>query len=301
MLPLVDAYLDHLRAEKNYSANTLLGYGDDLEQFNAFLERHFERGKVELLRVDRLTIRLFLGELLERGLSRRSVARKLAAVRSFYKYLVKKNAVASNPAVNILSPRIERRLPTYLDESSVAALMDEPSPDTAEGLRDRAMLELFYGCGLRLSELTSLDLGNIDDVGNTVKVTGKGRKQRIVPLGSKAKAALKAYLKRRGEFISPGTRSEDREALFFAATGRRMYAKSAYLIVRKYMEKVSELEKKSPHILRHTFATHLLNRGADVRAVKELLGHESLSTTQLYTHVTVERLKRIYKQAHPKA
>ena len=297
----VGMYLAYLRKERNYSPNTALAYEDDLNQFGDFLERHFADTSFHLSRIDRLTVRLFLGDLLEQGKSKRSVARKLAAVRSFFKFLLRKKILSVNPALNILSPRLEKRLPTFLDEASVNAMMELPEGSSSVGLRDRAILELFYGCGLRLSELISLDVRSIDLHADTVRVVGKGRKQRIVPLGRKAKEAVRSYLRKRGEFIAMQTGDGERDALFFSMGGRRLYAKGAYLVVKKYMNAVSELEKKSPHVLRHTFATHLLNRGADIRAVKELLGHESLSTTQLYTHVTVERLKRIYRQAHPKA
>ena len=179
--------------------------------------------------------------------------------------------------------------------------MSLPEISTVTGMRDRAVLELLYGTGIRVSELVHLDLDDLDLRNGTIKVLGKGSKHRIVPVGSKAREALQAYIPSRARLLSGQTSDDDRRAIFLSPHGRRIYPKSVYLIVRKYIGAVSELAKKSPHVLRHTFATHLLNRGADLRAVKELLGHESLSTTQLYTHVTVDRLKRIYKQAHPKA
>lgn len=179
--------------------------------------------------------------------------------------------------------------------------MEAPDGTTPEGLRDRALLELLYGTGIRLSELVQLELADVDFYNDTLKVLGKGRKHRIVPLGRKAKEALKKYLARRHELLNAPQAGGDEGGIFISVRGSRMTSRTVYRVVHRWIGTVSEIEKRSPHVLRHTFATHLLNRGADLRAVKELLGHESLSTTQLYTHVTVDRLKRIYKQAHPKA
>ena len=301
MTEQINTYLGYLKRERNYSQHTITAYQGDLAQFNEFLLRHFSGRTYNLSEVDQLTIRLFLGDLLEQGKSKKSVARKLAAVRSFYKFLLKKNFIRHNSVLNIVTPRLPKKLPIFLDEGSVNEMMNLPDVSTLQGLQDKAMLELFYGCGLRLSELISLNINDVDFKNDTVKVMGKGSKQRIVPLGRKAKESIKNHFVGREGLFSVRTQNGDRSAIFLSARGQRMYPKGAYLIVNKYIRLVSELEKKSPHVLRHTFATHLLNRGADLRAVKELLGHESLSTTQLYTHVTVDRLKRIYKQAHPKA
>jgi len=292
MRGLREGFLDYLRRERNYSPNTVLAYDDDLSQFDAFLRKHFSREHVEASAVDQLTIRLFLGDLLEAGMGRRSSARKLAAVRSFFRFLLRRKVLTSNPALNVVTPKLPRRLPVVLDEQSVARIMEAPDPRTPEGLRDRAILEMLYGTGIRLSELIGLNRESVDLRNDTVKVLGKGNKQRLVPLGRKAKDALLRYLRMR----------DSREpALFLSSRGKRLYPKGVYLIVTKHIRTVSEIEKKSPHVLRHTFATHLLSRGADLQAVRELLGHASLSTTQLYTHVTVDRLKRIYNQAHPRS
>ena len=292
MRGLIEGFLDYLRRERNYSPNTVLAYDDDLSQFDAFLRKHFSREHVEASAVDQLTIRLFLGDLLEAGMGRRSSARKLAAVRSFFRFLLRRKVLTSNPALNVVTPKLPRRLPVVLDEQSVARIMEAPDPRTPEGLRDRAILEMLYGTGIRLSELIGLNRESVDLRNDTVKVLGKGNKQRLVPLGRKAKDALLRYLRMR----------DSREpALFLSSRGKRLYPKGVYLIVTKHIRTVSEIEKKSPHVLRHTFATHLLSRGADLQAVRELLGHASLSTTQLYTHVTVDRLKRIYNQAHPRS
>jgi integrase/recombinase XerC len=301
MVDHVRTYLDHLDAQRNYSPHTIAAYDVDLHQFAGFLQQHFERKVVPWSKVDHLTIRLFLGELLDRRMNKRSVARKLAAVRSFLKYLVKADVIPTNPGLRVVSPKLSKTLPAFLDEGVIDRLMNLPDSSSVHGLRDKAILEVFYSTGIRLSELIALDLGALDFRNETVKVLGKGSKQRIVPFGRKANQALRAYLDRRTELLTDETPVRDREAVFLSSRGHRLYPKGVYLIVNRYISQVAEIERRSPHVLRHTFATHLLNRGADLRAVKELLGHESLSTTQLYTHVTIGRLKTIYANAHPKA
>lgn len=301
MIEHIKKYLKYLLTEKNYSPHTISSYEDDLINFNDFLDRHFSRSTYLVSEIDHLTIRLFLGDLLEQGKSKRTVARKLAALRSFFKYLVKQKVIRNNVSLNITIPKLAKILPLFLDEHSVAQMMNIPDSSTVEGIRDRAILELFYSTGMRLNELISLNLYDIDFWNNTVKVMGKGRKERIIPVGKISMRALENYMGIRKKLISANTQLNDQNILFLSNRGKRLYPKGVYLIVKNNIEKVSEIEKKSPHILRHTFATHLLNRGADLRAVKELLGHENLSTTQLYTHVTIDKLKRIYKQAHPKA
>jgi tyrosine recombinase XerC len=297
----IRVYLDALRNERHSSVHTVAAYAEDLRQFNEFLERHFSDTAYPLSAIDQLTIRLFLGDLLDRGLTKKSVARKLAAVRSFLKFCAKREIIPGNPAINIVTPKLPRTLPTFLDEPAMERMMELPDCSSVEGLRDRALLELLYSTGIRVGELVGLNLEDIDLNGEVVKVLGKGRKERIVPLGRKAKEALRQYFRQRPALLAKRKGGGEERAAFLSARGLRIYPKGAHLIVSRYIGAVSDIEKKSPHVLRHTFATHLLNRGADLRAVKELLGHESLSTTQLYTHVTVDRLKRIYEQAHPKA
>lgn len=301
MIKHIQAYLNVISTERNYSVHTVIAYREDLGQFHEFLTRHFSGPSYSPKSIDQVTIRLFLGDLLDRGISKTSVARKLASVRSFMKFLVKQKILSLNPGINVVTPKLAKKLPVFLDEPAIERMMNLPDCSHVEGLRDRALLELLYGTGIRVSEMLQLNISDIDLSADVVKVLGKGRKHRIVPLGRKAKEALKQYLHRRTDLVSDRTGALGREAIFLSERGLRMYPKGAHRIVSRYIGAVSDIEKKSPHVLRHTFATHLLNRGADLRAVKELLGHESLSTTQLYTHVTVDRLKRIYEQAHPKA
>jgi integrase/recombinase XerC len=294
----VRKFLRYLAQERNYSGNTVASYEDDLRQFADFLRRRGSSRTVPLKSVDHIVIREFLGDLIEQGFSKRSIARKLACVKSFFKYLLKTHVVESNPTTIVISPKLDTRLPQFLDEEAVTRLMEQPDSTQPEGARDAAILELFYSTGIRLGEMLGLRVGDVDEGNGTIKVTGKGRKQRIVPFGSHALKALRRYMARREEFSKRGERTD---RLFLTVRGKPMNPKGVNLLMNKYIAQVSEIEKKSPHVLRHTFATHLLNRGADLQAVKELLGHESLSTTQIYTHVSVDRLIRIYTQAHPKA
>jgi integrase/recombinase XerC len=301
MIKNIKAYLDYLKFEKNYSPNTILSYEDDLLQLDRFFSKHFNTINYSLSEVDNVTIRFFLGDLIEIGLTKKSVVRKLAAVRSFYKYLIRYKLVSSNPTLNIVTPKVPKKLPSFLDEASMAKMMELPETTGIEGLRDKAVLEILYSTGIRMNELIQLSVTNIDWANETIRVIGKGNKTRIIPFGREAKVALKKYLEHRQEIFSNKTNAEFKKYVFLSNRGLQLYPKGVYNIVSYYINKVSDVEKKSPHVIRHTFATHLLNRGADLRAVKELLGHESLSTTQIYTHVTAERLKRIYEQAHPKA
>ncbi len=298
-------FLTYLREERNYSPHTLAAYEDDLNDFQSFLEKLGEGGTPALRAVDRDTIRMFLGELLEQGFSRPSVARKLACLKSFFKYLHRTGILRVNPASLVSTPKLPRRVPQVLGEDVVRKLLEQPDLRTCDGIRDAAILEVLYSTGIRLGELLGLTEADFHPGQQTLKVTGKGRKQRIVPVGRPACQALRAYLAVRPELLMrrQGMRGgkELPEELFLSARGKAMSPKGVNLLMNRYLARVSEIEKKSPHVLRHSCATHLLNRGADLQAVRELLGHESLSTTQMYTHVSVERLKQIYARAHPRA
>jgi tyrosine recombinase XerC len=295
------AFLSYLQSQRNYSPHTLAAYEDDLRQFFLFLARHYSDQPFTFDDVDQVTIRLFLGDCLEQGFARTSIARKLACVKSFFRHLHRTGGVKRNPATNVASPKLEKRLPMYLDEECVNALLMGPDRSTVLGKRDAAILESFYGTGVRLSELINLTPADIDFHANTLKITGKGSKDRIVPFGRPAREALQHYLECRSELVRRTPGEEVPHVVFLTVRGKKLNPKGVNVLMNEYIGRVSEIAKKSPHVLRHTFATHMLNRGADLRAVKELLGHESLSTTQIYTHVSVDRLKKIYTQAHPKA
>jgi integrase/recombinase XerC len=295
---LVRSFLEYLEIEKNYSSHTIESYQNDLNAFVEFIATENIREPKE---VDKGILRGFLAHLIDEGYSKKSLARKIACLRSFFKFLKHKKFTESNPVLNIRTPKLDKRLPGFLDESAMQRLLDLPDRTTVEGLRDAAILEVFYSTGIRLSELMNLNIEDIDRHARLIKVTGKGRKQRIIPIGEKAIRSVDEYLQPREHRPVRPSASADAQAVFLTDGGKRMYPQIVGNIVKRYIGKVSELEKKSPHVLRHTFATHLLNRGADLKAVKELLGHESLSTTQIYTHVTTERLKKVYHQSHPKA
>lgn len=292
------SYLQYLEQERNYSPHTIESYAIDLGQFLEFLGAE----RIEsLAAVDRNTLRSYLGAKLDEGFSRRSIARKVASLRSFFKYLVRKNIVDANPTLTLMSPAREKRLPEILDEAAVARLLDVPDTSTLEGKRDKAVLELFYSSGIRLSELIGLNVDEVNLSSGTMKVRGKGRKERIIPVGRKAVEALRTYLSERNSQTHQNGSYNKEAPLFALKNGKRMYASAVARMVKRTITAVSEIEKKSPHVLRHTFATHLLNRGADLRAVKEFLGHESLSTTQVYTHISTDRLRKVYQRSHPKA
>jgi tyrosine recombinase XerC len=295
---LIRSFLEYLETERNYSSHTIESYRNDLVAFSKFAS---SEEIDDASRIDKNILRKFFAHLFDEGYSKKSIARKIASLRSFFKFLNRKQIVQSNPVLNIATPKLDQRLPGFLDESTMQKLLDLPDRSTVEGLRDAAILEVFYSTGIRLSELVNLNTGDVDHVGRLIKVTGKGRKQRIIPIGDKAIRAIDDYLKARYHDKDRPGEQENGHAIFLSAGHKRIYPQMVGSIVKKYIGKVSELEKQSPHVLRHTFATHLLNRGADLKAVKDLLGHESLSTTQIYTHVTTERIKKVYNQSHPKA
>ena len=302
----VQRYLHHLADGRQLSPHTLQAYRRDLAEFVAFLDRHLGSTDWRWEGIDRLALRAFLGHLARRGLARRSIARKLSAVRTFFRWLHREEIVEANPARVVRTPRAERRLPGWLTRSQIQQLFTlaevRAAENTFRGARDLAMLETFYSSGLRLSELQGLNLDDLDLVADQVKVRGKGRKERIVPLGGAAVRALRRYELRRAEVLAgQGGRAPDRRAVFLSERGRRLSTRQLQNIVRGLLDRVAEAGQVSTHSLRHSFATHLLDAGADLMAVKELLGHASLSTTRIYTHTSKERLKRVYDQAHPRA
>lgn len=301
----VAGFLEFAEKERQYSPNTVKAYGRDLTRFTAFCDAHYGgEGAWSWDTVDRTGVRGFLGELQRSGLAKRSASRALSSVRSFYRYLQLNELVSGNIAKAARVPRIDKRLPTPLGRRQMDDLFDlaeaRASEDDFVALRDLAMLELFYATGMRLAELSGLDLDRLDLLGDQVKVVGKGRKERIVPLGSKASRALRRYLPVRDHAVAEQGAGGRQRAVFVGRTGRRLTARTVQRRMQALFVAVGE-DDASVHSLRHTFATHLLDAGADLRAVQELLGHASLSTTQIYTHTSVERLKKVYREAHPRA
>ena len=283
------AFLRHLAVERNASTHTLRSYRNDLDDFQRFLKGHHADG---LAAADARAVRAWLAALHARGLAPASVGRKLAALRSCFRFLVRRGAMAANPAREVRGPRQPRKLVSFLPLDEAADLVDGRAVSGVWRARDVAILELLYATGVRVSELAGLDLDAVDRTERTVRVLGKGRKERIVPYGAKAAQALEAWIERRGEQAGP---------VFTSPRGRRLGARAVHTIVRRAARAAGIVRRVSPHTLRHTFATHLLDKGADLRMIQELLGHSRLSTTQRYTHVASEQLARVYDQAHPRA
>jgi integrase/recombinase XerC len=296
-------FLRHLKDERQLSPHTVAAYEKDLDDLAAFLTDYNGSSGWSWKEVDRLTLRSFMGWCQRKGLARRTVARKLSAVRAFFRFLHLEERLPSNPARTVRTGRAEKRLPGHLRRDGVQAIFQgaevRAAENTAAGTRNLVILELLYGSGLRLSELHALDLGDVDLVTERVKVTGKGRKERIVPLTRSSVRAVRRWEPRRAEL--PERPGPDRDALLLNPRGGRLSRRSIQRIVRAELERAAEGEGLSVHSLRHSFATHLLDGGADLMAVKELLGHVSLSTTRIYTHTSKERLKAVYDKAHPRS
>lgn len=303
MKTAIAKYIRYLKVERNASGHTIASYKVDLFQFLSFVAEHFDMDEpdVNLQSIDRLIIRLWLGELSDAGLTRSTIARKVAAVRSFFKYCFKRELVEQNPAHLLIVPKKEKTLPKTATVDDLNRMMELIQGDSAESIQDRAMLELFYGTGIRLSELVQLNLDDINPELKQIKVLGKGAKQRIVPMGSQALSAMNKHLETRTLLYGSRTDTDAHKAVFLAAGGQRIYSRAVQRKVKDYLMRTSEVTQKSPHVLRHSFATHLLDKGADIRVIKELLGHANLAATQVYTHTSVERLKSVYELAHPRA
>ncbi len=295
-------FTQYLAYEKHFSPHTIKAYHQDLEQFSIYLKEQFE--VEELGPVSHQMIRSWLVELMNNGVGARSVARKLSSLKTFYKFLQKEGLVQSNPLAKVQAPKMEKRLPVFVEEKPMQQLLDGQRgmngeaiifEDTYEGKRNRLMILLFYTAGIRLSELIGLGHSDIDFYKGTVKVLGKRNKERIIPVTKELITELETYI----AFKQREGVSEER--LFVTEKGQPLYPKLVYNTVKEYLGKVTSIEKRSPHVLRHTFATHLLNHGADLNAIKELLGHANLAATQVYTHNSIDRLKHIYKNKHPRA
>jgi integrase/recombinase XerC len=298
-------FLTHLAKERDVSPNTVKAYTRDLHELCEFLAGYYGTASWSWQGVDRLAMRGFLGRLARRGLSKRSMTRTLSAVRSFYRYLHRNELVDANPARAVGAPRLDRHLPGYLDRAQMDLIFQTAEVRAWEwkfvDVRNLAILELFYSTGMRLSELQGLGRADLDLVSQQAKVRGKGRKERIVPIGDAATLALRNYEAKRDQLIVAVGPGADRMAVFLGRTGRRIGVRAVQKAVTAFLREVDEEAGLTVHSLRHTFATHLLDAGADLRAVQELLGHASISTTQIYTHTSVERLKQVYRKAHPRA
>lgn len=283
----IEKFLRYLELEKGASPHTILNYKLDLFDFKNFLGDAWD-----IQKIDYLAIRRYLAALKTKNLFQRTISRKLSCLRSFFRFLSREGLLKNNPAVSILSPKSEKHLPQFLSEEEMIKLLQAPQGDDLLVLRDRAILETFYSTGMRISEVAGLDIPDIDFIGSVVKVFGKGKKERLVPIGNQALKVIKKYLDKR---------KTQNQAVFLNKNAGRITSRGIRDIVAKYIHKLSLKNGLSPHSIRHSFATHLLDRGADLRSVQELLGHSNLSTTQIYTHLTTDRLKKVYEKAHPRA
>ena len=292
MQQYIDKFTRYLEIEKNSSTHTVTNYKVDLRGFMDFL------GGNDISNIDYLLLRRYLAHLKSVQYDKRSVARKLACLRSFFKFLCRDGYLKTNPAAGLSTPKLDKKLPFFLDVNQTSRVLDMPVDNSdAASLRDKAILELLYSTGIRVGELVGLSINDVDFIGGVTKVKGKGKKERMIPVGDTALRAIKKYLDRR----SSNELMRNKPALFLNKNGGRLSSGAVRQIVDKCIHTASLREKISPHTLRHSFATHLLDRGADLRSVQELLGHANLSTTQIYTHITTDRLKAVYDKAHPRA
>ena len=301
MLKAIKKYMIHLGLEKRVSEATSRAYEGDAVQFVEYLRSELSR-EPKFEDIDSIALRSFLGSLTREGYSSRSIARKIASLKSFFNYCAHKGMIDRDPTVGLSPPKAGKDLPVFASVSAVERMLELSGTDKHKGLRDRAVLEVLYGTGMRLAELVGCDVGKCNFSAGTIKVLGKRNKERLLPMGEGAKNALSSYLKERYGCSSLEDLDGRRDDPIIAGRGgKRISRRTVQRIVRRYFEQVVSLTRMSPHVLRHTFATHLLEAGADLRAVQELLGHVNLSTTQIYTHVTTERLRKVYDQAHPRA
>ncbi|MDD5107934.1 MAG: tyrosine recombinase XerC [Candidatus Omnitrophica bacterium] len=285
----IEKFVRYLEIEKNYSAHTIINYKLDLQGFNKFI------AGTDLEKIDYLMLRKYLAVLKEKNLGLRTVGRRLSSLRSFFRFLCREGYIKTNPMLMLSSPKLDKHLPSFMTEEEVYKLIESAhsrNKDDLLGLRDRAILESFYSSGLRISELVGLNLEDIDFISGILKIRGKGKKERIVPMGETALLAIRKYLDKR---------KKQTDAIFLNNNSRRITTRGVRFVLEKYLKAAGTKPGVSAHTFRHSFATHLLNRGADLRTVQELLGHANLSTTQIYTHLTTERLKNVYDKAHPHA
>ncbi|MFM6924137.1 MAG: tyrosine-type recombinase/integrase [Ferruginibacter sp.] len=292
----IQDFLDYLSFQKRYSPHTIISYSNDLTGFFDYLAIQF--GETTLNEIKPAFIRSWLAELKQQGMESKSINRKISTLKSFFKYQLRQQTILVSPMTAIISPKVNKRLPQFVDKKDMTTLLSHVEfPDTWEGKTDDLILQLFYNTGMRQAELTGLKEAAVSKANSTIKVLGKGNKERIIPVSNQLIQKMQEYMdeKRKQHAVV------DKEVLLVTASGKKLYPRYVYNAVNKYLALITTIDKKSPHVLRHTFATHLMNNGADLNAVKELLGHSSLAATQIYTHNTIEKLKNIHKKAHPKA
>jgi integrase/recombinase XerC len=295
MSPYIQSFLDYIAYERRYSRHTITSYQNDLEQCGLYLKSEYKKEEIEL--ASHLEIRSWIVQMMGQGTTPRSINRKLSTLKSFFKFLMRKGIVKKSPLGKVLAPKTSKRLPVFVEKAGIERLLtDTEFPEGFEGARDKMILDLFYNTGMRRSELNNLKETDIDSYNSQIKVLGKGNKERIIPIQPQMRSALQEYIALKNQ-----STTNQSIYLFVNQEGKLLSPSNIYQTVKKYLGLITTIDKKSPHVLRHTFATHLMNNGADINAVKELLGHASLAATQVYTHNTIDKLKNIYKQAHPKA
>ena len=288
---LQNKFIKYLSSEKRFSEHTIKSYSTDLKQFTSFLLSEFQIID-EINEISFQIIRTWIASLLEKGINPRSVNRKISTLKTYFKFLIREGVLIENPITKVVAPKSKKRLPVFIEEDQIASLLNEVQFEKGfVGQRNKLIIELFYVTGIRLSELINIKISDVDLNKQSIKVLGKRNKERIIPLSSNVVNDLNVFIEN----------NQQNKYLFTNLEGNKLYNKLVYRLVNKYIAKISSVNKKSPHILRHTFATHMLNNGADINAIKELLGHANLSATQVYTHNTIEKLKTVYKQAHPRA
>ena len=292
----IQHFINYLAFQKRYSPHTLTSYKNDLNSFFSFLQKQF--GETPLANIKPPFVRSWLAELKQSGMESKSINRKISTLKTFFKYQLRQQTITASPMAVIISPKVSKRLPQFLQKKDIDTLLKHVEfPGTWDGKTQRLLIELFYNTGIRQAELINLMEANISKVNSTIKILGKGNKERIIPICNKLLEAILNYMEEKKKVFE----MVDMQFLLVLNNGKKLYARYVYNAVHAYLSKITTIDKKSPHILRHTFATHLMNNGADLNAVKELLGHSSLAATQIYTHNTIEKLKEIHKKAHPKA
>lgn len=291
----VQSFFNYLQHERRYSPHTLESYHNDLSQFTAFLLKNESN---EIPFATHHDVRNWIVSMMEEKISPRSINRKISALKSFYKFLLRRGEIKKSPLAKVQNPKTSSRLPVFVEQPGIDQLLNKTEfPEGYEGLRDKMMIELFYGTGMRRTELINLKEADVDSYNGQIKVLGKGNKERIIPIHPDLRATIKNFMAEKKRLVE----SQEGQYLIVNLNGKKLPPAVVYSVVKKYLNLVTTVNKKSPHVLRHTFATHLMNNGADINAVKELLGHSSLAATQVYTHNTIDKLKEIYRRAHPKA
>lgn len=297
---MVSYFLQHIQFEKRLSHHTVTAYESDMKQFSLFLEFQYELKEPE--KADSQMIRSWIAGMAEEKMDNRSINRKIATLRSYYNFLLRRKTIAADPMLKVKALKTDRSLPKFVEEKPMQTMLDDVEfSNDFTGLRDKLVLELLYGTGMRLAELIGLKIGDINFYNNNLTVLGKRNKHRVIPINRTLVEAINIYLKCREEVLIENPENKDNHYLILTDNGTQAYPMFIQRLVKRYLSLVTSLEQRSPHILRHTFATHLLNRGADLNAIKDLLGHTSLAATQVYTHNTIEKLKKVFQQAHPKA